>query len=60
VADLARGGVRASSEADLARGSVYLASEAGFTRGAFTVLSWRAVGATRTVFVPRMRVRCAS
>jgi hypothetical protein len=56
-ADPARGGVRASSEADLARGSVYPSSEAGFTRGAFAVLSWRAAGAARTVFVPRMRVR---
>jgi hypothetical protein len=59
-ADPARGGVRVSSEADLARGSVYPSSEAGFTRGAFAVLSWQGAKATRTVFVPRMRVRRVS
>jgi hypothetical protein len=59
-ADPARGGVRASSKADLARGSVHPSSEADFTRGASAVLSWRAAGATRTVFVPCTCVRCAN
>jgi hypothetical protein len=58
-ADPARGGTPPSSEADLARGSVYPSSEADFTRGASTVLSWRAAGATKIVFVLCMRVRCA-
>jgi hypothetical protein len=59
-ADPAQGGVRASSEADLTRGSVYPSSEADFTQGVYTVLSWRAAGATKVVFVLCMCFRCAS
>jgi hypothetical protein len=59
-ADPARGSVRASSEADPARRSVYPSSEANFTRGASAASSWRAAGATRTVVVLCMRVRCVS
>jgi hypothetical protein len=55
-----RGGAEPSSEADLARGSVCPSSEADFTRGASAVLSWRAAGATKVVFVLCMHVRCAS
>jgi hypothetical protein len=60
VADPARGGVRASSEADFARGSVYPLSEADFTRGASVVLFWRAAGATRVVALLCICFRCAS
>jgi hypothetical protein len=59
-ADPTRGGVGASSEADSARGSVYPSSEADFTRGASVMMSWRAAGATRVVFVLCMCFRCAS
>jgi hypothetical protein len=56
----ARGGAEPSSEADPAQGGVRASSEADFTRGVSTMLSWRAAGATKVVFVLCMCVRCAS
>jgi hypothetical protein len=55
-----RGVVEPSSEAYPARGGVYPSSEADFTRGASAASSWWAAGATRTVVVLCMRVRCVS
>jgi hypothetical protein len=70
----ARGGAQPSSGAGPVRGAglsprarqtppeggVRASSEAGSTRETFAVLSWRATGATKIVFVLCMHVRCAS